>query len=146
MIQRAVSVNRFVLLAAIFLFYVYPAAAEKICTDCGQGSEITSTDIDCTPHVWVEVVPVFFDKSPADHTYIKAMQKNGTCDAWPCFGRDSGGKKLADTQSDIAEEAIPAVAVLADASPCNWQDHFISSSVCATSWPPWPVGKTLMKE
>jgi len=110
----------FWLTAAVIL----PCSALADCTACTDSQDSLGIGVSCPPRVWVEVLPAFFEKSPADHTYVKAMKENGACEAWPCFGRDSGGKVLLDTDSEIPGDAVDVVGRLVDTPPCKWPDHF----------------------
>ena len=122
--RRGVYPYHFLFLITFLIGTLFHGIAAPACSGFTQDAEENPTDYDHIPNASVEVLPAYYSDSPADHTYIKAMRKNGSCTAWPCFGRDNGGVQLADTKSNIAEAAIPVIGALADTPPCKWPNHY----------------------
>jgi hypothetical protein len=90
-----------------------------------------STKTDGCPSVWVDVTPAFFSQSPADHTYVKFLKKNGKWQSFPCFGACNGGKELSDTKSSTWEDNKKIIQYMANAAPCKWPDEaYLAIGVC----------------
>ena len=86
---------------------------------------------DSCPKVWVEVCPAFFPQSPADHTYVKFLEKNGHWKSFPCFGACKGGNELTDTKSSTWENNKKIIQFMANAAPCKWTKHnYLIIGVC----------------
>lgn len=113
---------------AIVLAAAYASAQPNPSVDPCQGSE---GNTDGCPKVWVEVTPAFFKKSPADHTYIKFLEKNGKWQSFPCFGACNGGNELQDTKSSTWGDNKKIIQYMADAAPCKWPTkYYLIIGVC----------------
>lgn len=83
--RRGVYPYHFLFLITFLIGTLFHGIAEPACSGFTQDAEENLTDYDHIPNASVEVLPAYYSDSPADHTYIKAMRKNGSCTAWPCF-------------------------------------------------------------
>lgn len=127
-----VKKNPFSFSATIVLTIVlatgYTLAQPKPHDNPCQGAEAKT--VGC-PKVWVEVSPAFFKESPADHTYVKFLDKKGRWQSFPCFGACKGGNELSDTKSSTWEDNKKIIQYMADAEPCKWPDEaYLVIGVC----------------
>ena len=70
-------------LPAFLLAFLFLATLTSGCANTGRGAAINSADNIYNPTAWAEVLPAYYSDSPADHTYIKTMRKDGTSESWP---------------------------------------------------------------
>jgi hypothetical protein len=106
------------------------AAEEHKCKPCVPTAS-PSFKGKCCPRSWVEVTPAFFQGSPADHTYVKTMDRDEKCKSWSCFGADAGGKYLEGTEAHIQNSNIPFIEKIVDQPPCKWPVYlYLVVGVC----------------